>query len=277
MRRVTEWKLSVALPRMAEKVRHSGLDIVRSTAILLVILQHSWSGLDLDVPSGAFSYWFYAPWMIGVPLFVMLSGALNLRRTQDPGDFLGKRFKRVLIPFLIWGTGVYILSALLGKYPQVDSLRSGVGYYFVALLEGGINQAYWFIYLLLGLYLITPVLQRAFDPDRPHSRRLLEYCLWLWVGVEICKEIYPSFLLLRYLAFPADLFLGYYLAGCYIFRYVPQGRMRSRYGLVGFLLSLCLNWILTAKGNPVGFVQISEAVCLFQAAGLPEEEIGLNS
>ena len=248
---------------MDQSKRDIGLDIVRSVAILLVILQHSWSGLDLDVQSGAFSYWFYSALCIGVPLFVMLSGALNLGKVEETGSFLKRRFRRILLPFFLWATVVFLISAFVGKYPEVRGFRSGVTAYFTGLLEGGINQAYWYVYMLAGLYLITPILQRAFRPDNPDSRKLLGYCLVIWVAVQLLRDLYPAFLPVKYYAFSADVFLGYYLAGAYIRRYVTDREVRRRYGSLGFLACAALSMLLRATGHPVRIVEMSEVVCLF--------------
>ena len=46
----------------------------------------------------------------GVPLFLMLAGALSLGRDWDIKTFLGKRLPRIIEPFIFWGL---ILSALV--------------------------------------------------------------------------------------------------------------------------------------------------------------------
>ena len=243
--------------------RDIGLDIVRSVAILLVILQHSWSGLHLDVPSGAFSYWFYSVLCVGVPLFVMLSGALNLGKVAPVRNFLTRRFRRLLLPFVLWATVVFLISVAAGLKPEVRDFGSGVSSYFTGLLTGKINAAYWFVYMLAGLYLVTPVLQRAFRPEDPVARKLLGYCLGIWVAVQLVKDIYPSLLPFKLYAFPVDLFLGYYLAGAYIRRYVTDREVNRRYGAIGFLACAIVNMLLHAKGCPVRVLEMSQVVCLY--------------
>ena len=248
---------------METKQRDFGLDLIRSVAIVLVILQHGWSGLELDVPSANPSWWVGRALCIGVPLFVMLSGALNLGRTPPPGEFLGKRFKRVLIPFLFWATIVFILSAAMGKYPEAHSFPSAVGFFFTALLEGRINASYWFVYLLSGLYLLTPLLQRAFDPSRPQTRTLLGYALLIWLGVQFFKAFYPSFLPVKYFSFPVDVFLGYYLAGFYLRQYVTDKVRLRRYGVVAFLAGAALSMVFQATGKTVLPAEMLEVCGLY--------------
>lgn len=255
------------------KFRDIGLDIVRCSAILLVILQHSWSGMGFDTADSSIRCWFYSVFCLGVPLFVLLSGSLQFRRTEEPAEFLSNRFRRILVPFFIWSALVYVISAVMGKYHSVGTVKEAISFYFTFIVDGDINKAYWYIYMLVGLYLITPVLQKAFNPDTPSSRKLLEYCLWLWVGIQVFKDICPDFLTLKYWSFPVDKYLGYYLAGLYVGRYVTDRAVLRKYGGTGFLVSAGIAMLLAAKGQHVVFVEMSEAVCLFmylKSLTLPE-------
>lgn len=244
---------------MEMKDRDIAWDIVRSVAIILVILQHAWSGLGMDVPAAGAACWFYRAFCLGVPLFVMLSGALNLGTVRPVGEFLGRRMRRVLIPFLFWATLVFILSAAMGKYPGVHGFGTAVTYCFSALLKGGINDSYWFIYLLIGLYLLAPLLQRAFH----QNRTLLEYALLLWIAVQFFKAFYPDFLPVRYYAFQVDVYLGYFLAGYYIKAYLRDKAKLRLYGLVAFGCGAFLNMLFRAKGGPALLAEMLEAVGLF--------------
>lgn len=137
------------------------LDLIRTIAILLVVMQHAWTGLQLDEPSagwGRFPY--HALVVMGVPLFFMLSGALMLdARILPIRQFLGRRFKRLLLPYLLWGTVIYVLSAVMHKYPEVCSVSDALRCYIPYLLSGSINASYWYLFVLIGLYLLTPFLQ----------------------------------------------------------------------------------------------------------------------
>ena len=77
--------------------------------------------MQFDEPNvGAWSYGYHALVVMGVPLFFMLSGALLLdSQVTSIGHFLTKRFKRLLLPFFLWGTVVYIIAVAMHKYPDV--------------------------------------------------------------------------------------------------------------------------------------------------------------
>jgi surface polysaccharide O-acyltransferase-like enzyme len=92
---------------------------------------------------------------IGVPLFVMLSGRFLLDgRITSVKSFYGKRFGRILLPAIFW-------SVFYMAYSAVKTAARG-DHDFLPIIRGFISgQPYfhlWFIFMLAGLYLITPLL-----------------------------------------------------------------------------------------------------------------------
>ena len=240
--------------------RNQELDVIRAVAILLVILQHAWSMLGLNEPAPVFSCVGYQALIYGVPLFVMLSGYLQLRHPMPVGTYLKKRFSRILPPFLLWAVLVYVLSVYLHRYPDVTSWRDALVQFVPYLLTNRINAAYWFVFMLIGLYLITPVLQAAFQAATDR-KRLLEYGLLLWVGVTALRDLYPACALVTY--YPIVGYVGYYLAGYYLCLYATDRRMNLRIGAVGFPVAYGLNVLMLYLGRPLVTLEILEVLCLF--------------
>ncbi len=135
------------------------LDNARILAIFAVIFVHVSVGVPWHSEPGSF-LWLYGSsfdvlvrWC--VPVFVMVSGALLLapHDNESLGDFYKKRMSRVLIPILFWSL-LYIVWGYFRENVQepftlsyvVGKLASGKPYYHM-----------WFMYMLLGLYLFTPV------------------------------------------------------------------------------------------------------------------------
>ncbi len=142
---------------MASENRIIELDLLRVVAIFLVILQHSWSMLGLDSAADGMQYHFYRFAIIGVPLFVMISGSLLLRKEMPVKLFLKKRFTRILLPFVFWTTIVYVISCFLGRYDDVHNLKEALLCYVPYFFGNKINSVYWFMFMLIGLYLLTPL------------------------------------------------------------------------------------------------------------------------
>lgn len=147
-------------------------DTIRVCGLLAVILIHV-CGFGrrpplLEDPSG---WWIcntlssLSQW--AVPVFVMLSGALLLNpdRTETPLAFGRKRFFRVGVPLLFWCYFYLAWSNPQGMTEQSwEFLRQGRPYYHL-----------YFLFIVAGLYLLTP-------PLRAMIRFLGDRERW-WLGV----------------------------------------------------------------------------------------------
>lgn len=177
-------------------------DIVRILAFSMVILMHSPSPASIDNGAvlSAISYLTYP--CIG--LFFMLSGALLLKRVDhieefSPGQFLKKRFSKIFWPLLFWSGVGYLLSFL-----GVNNIE---------------NAVLWFMYVLAGLYLLVPILNRWLSFA---SRREVELYLLLWSITLACPYLNLVFefnLDFRSWLFYFQGYVGYFLLGFYLRQY----------------------------------------------------------
>ena len=92
---------------------------------------------------------------ICVPLFVLISGMFLVGRTESFRQSYQKRTSRILIPLVFW-TIVYllfraILASVLGHSIDIKSLVESV-------ILGKPYYHMWYLFMLIGLYLFTPVL-----------------------------------------------------------------------------------------------------------------------
>lgn len=239
------------------------LDLIRMVAILLVIMQHAWSGLQLDEPTAGWGRFPYQALVVmGVPLFFMLSGALMLGAQILPmPQFLGRRFKRLLLPYLLWATVIYVLSVVMGKYPDVSDASDALCSYIPYLLSGSINASYWYLFVLIGLYLQTPFLQHALSA--PQARQLTEYGLVLWGAWMLLRAYYPQFGSMQYYGASAFMYMGFFLAGHYCVRYLADERRNRLVGLSGFVVACVLNVWGLSDGFSVSVVHAVAVVSLF--------------
>ncbi len=90
-----------------------------------------------------------------VPMFIMLSGALLLDPAKQESwrIFYKKRAKRILAPFIFWVSFYFFWNDYLYGEP-VDK-----EFILKALLNGLTYNHLYFLFIILGLYLVTPFLR----------------------------------------------------------------------------------------------------------------------
>ncbi|PWK27775.1 surface polysaccharide O-acyltransferase-like enzyme [Arcicella aurantiaca] len=153
-----------------------------------------------------------------VPVFVMLSGYLLLDRYDDLGAFLSKRFSRIFVPFLVWLFIYMIHGTFKGiKAEQVNWLSAD---WLVRILTNNASGSgqLWFVYMLLGLYLFTPILSRWFVAA-PKNEVLFFLGMWFvanscFLVLEKTMNIKPYFDFRYFTGFA-----GYFVLGAYLKKY----------------------------------------------------------
>ncbi len=210
--------------RTAGRERDARLDFGRAAAIAAVVLIHVASPVTDGYRSRPLGGWLIA---IGaqslvrwcVPVFVMLSGALllNPARPVPAGPFYRRRLRRIVIPLLAWSVFYIALQSATGTgSPELRS-RTVSGTVTV-LLAGRPSYHLYFLFLMLGLYLVTPFVAEL---TRTADRRLLGLAatVVLLLG---CADTSISWWTTGAPLNGVSMFvpyLGYYLAGCYLYRH----------------------------------------------------------
>ncbi len=137
------------------RAREIWVDWMRVAACFLVMLVHSTEPFYLGgdgslILTRADAFWasFFDTFARAcVPLFVVASSYLQFPLHYSTGEFFRRRAVRILIPFLIW-TVVYALA--WGE--PVQNFKD-------LLLNFNYAAGHlWFVYMLLGIYLLMPLL-----------------------------------------------------------------------------------------------------------------------
>ncbi|MBD5134252.1 MAG: acyltransferase family protein [Clostridiales bacterium] len=218
---------------MEGKTRDPGLDVVRSLAIIFVLVIHTASAGLTQTP-GSFDWWsallWSAPARPAVPLFFMCSGALMLCRDITPRRIFTHNMPRILCAMFAWAF-LYRFAALMGDGFTLAGLWDAIKR--TLLLQHEFHL--YFLHMLILVYAFFPV-ARVFV--RSASRRELEYLLGLWVVTGILIPTLINFwpftlvepLELRYKMGKTYSCIGYALLGHYLRQYggtIP----RKWYGL----------------------------------------------
>lgn len=220
--------------------RDSVIDLIRATALLLVVLVHTHTGpLSTDTVSSITHSLVFFLGKLGVPLFVMISGALLLSKTQSTTTFYWKRVKKIFIPWITWGTPLFGYKVATGLL-VTTSFTTLAKVYLVTLLSD-----FWFIPMIIGVYLIKPYLQVVVQSFK------LDGVLMFWF---VFLSVLPSLQLSP--LFPGSAsaglvsltisYSGYFLLGWYLKKNCQQVPLHVLLGLLVVAAGLYLGGIHVA-------------------------------
>lgn len=139
--------------------RLSYIDILKVFAAFLIVLLHV-SALYVDLngaPVGELHYLINIISRVGLPLFIMVSGALLLRN-QYRFNFQ-KRFFYILKIYAFW-SAFYVLIDQLSLYFSGNALLT-LPEMAVHWIRGPFH--FWYLAMLLGIYIFMPILTRIRD------------------------------------------------------------------------------------------------------------------
>lgn len=151
--------------------RNTGIDILKSFAIFSIIAQHfftlqtpflktEFSGASMFLQGCTMEFF-----LIGVSLFVAITGYLNITKTASKQYY--RNILKVIIPYLIVST-IYILARIY-IFDEHLTFRHSVG----MILRFNAIPYGWYIEMWIGLYLLTPFLNILFNSIASKKMALL--------------------------------------------------------------------------------------------------------
>ena len=215
-------------------------DLLRIIAIIAVIIIHVTYPPLYTLRTNPYSWWIsniiesLIRWT--VPVYFMLSGALLLGKDEPISTVFKRRLPKILIPFLFWSQ-IYILLTLYqgSKQSYLQLLYksiSGPAYYHL-----------WFVYTLIGLYIITPFIRYLIKAG---DKTAIEYFLLLWF---IFGSFFPLLNKLFHInigiSVPfVDGYIGYFVLGYYLYTYNIPFHIRK----IPYFLTY-LSWLIVILGT----------------------------
>ena len=253
------------------------IDVLKSLAIIAVIVIHV-SGSLFYMYSKIPLEW----WMIGnifdssarwaVPVFFMCSGALLLKSREKISIFLKKRIPKILIPLLFWSLVYFIWNHKL----SFDISKSDIIAEMKKIISGPNVPHLWFLYSILGLYLITPILSSFVNNS---DKNTIKY--FLIIGL-IGTSIYPAFIKIFGFGIGIPLnnvsgYIGYFILGYFLVEYPAEIKWHKYliygFGLAGLFTTIFGTWLIAFRtGAPdqyfynyfnIAVVSMSIAVFVF--------------
>lgn len=285
-------KATVSSKSAAVKKRFVFADVLTILAGVAVVMLHtSLNVFSLShTKTWAFSLALQALFIFAVPIFFMLSGMnlLGYRDKYSTKTFFMKRARKTLMALIFGSVVVYLMYALFPtKFWGAEEIAASasVADFSKRFFTNTINFPLWFIYTILYLYLLTPVLSLVVQKKETFLY-VMALTLFVSFGLPLLEFIGISGsyfdLLFRWAAFNSEC-LFYYLLGYYIKTYykeLPKFTKNSIVLAVVFLLSSAamFGWGLIANnfGTPLTPdttyqsypVAIKNFLCVIQTASL---------
>ena len=154
------------------------LDVLRIVTCAMVVLAHCCDPFVARFDADRTEFLSGAGWgslmRASVPLFVMISGVLLLPVRLETGAFYRRRLGRILWPLVLWSLVTPLLYLAYGHAEAANTT------YNIATFVLNFNYTttpLWYLYMLVGLYLILPVVSPWIAQA---SRRELKRFLCIW-------------------------------------------------------------------------------------------------
>lgn len=233
------------------------MDVLRVIACFAVIMIHSSSTYVIE-NLGSLNFWigniFDGLARIGVPLFVMVSGALMLDEKYDfSAQKLIEHIKKMIIFFIFWSCFYCVIFKII--IPLTENANISCVDILVNLVSGEYHL--WFVYLIIGLYLIVPLLRLWVNKN---NKKYVEYFIVLSliftyilpqivsIAVNFCglfwalNTILDNYLSLKYIGG----FTTYFILGWYLNNYdIKNKKNVYALGLISLAITIFGTYILS--------------------------------
>ena len=255
-----------------DKNRHiEYIDVLRVLSMISVVFLHTAAGSlrgNLGSPIWHIANVLTTIMSSSVPLFFMISGAMLLDsdKTLSLGYTYKKRLPKALVPFLVFS----ILAVFY--YAALSHVISGAVNWkdVLSKLKNITSQPttvhLWFMYALIPLYLLSPLLKRLVDAL---TRNLTRYLLLLWVVfaslLPTLASLLPAPIQSFFVINPSynlnflNGYLGYFILGYYLFK---DEKHYSKKRLVGIIL---LDTFIISLGTWLKTSQIEQYSEIFKS------------
>lgn len=242
-------------------------DTLRALAIVSVVLLHSAAPLLYEFNNLLPIDWHVANvydsltrWC--VPIFLMISGYLNINSSHKPSVFYKKRFTKIVIPFVFWGIFYYLFSLYLNPNIYLFHALLDINTYtsfFKQLIFGPVYYHLWFIYSIIILYLLNPMLKELLS--RISTRTLSYFIVGYFFLISVNNILNLQFDIgintsglansVGYFVY-GFLFIGYYLLG-YLLGRVNKVNMPllNIVGIVSLVVTIFGTYFITVENDGI--------------------------
>lgn len=199
---------------------------------------------------------------VSIPIFVMLSGMLFLGREISYKTMFSKYIKRILLVILVFGFFYSALELIFTHSFGFDS----IWVICKKIIANDIWAHMWYLYLVIALYLLTPLLQKWIRGSSRKEQLILLVVLYIFTV--LFKDVEP-FLGLQ-IGFYLPIIDGYvflYLLGNYLYKYDLSKKITIIIYALG-LISLALIAIFTYFNIGTSLITYTSTLVIMLASSI---------
>jgi len=168
------------------------IDLLRIIACFLVVVSHCCDPFigQINIDRDIFLNGVFAGSLVRccVPLFVMMTGVLLLPVKMDITPFYKKRIGRIIVPLIFWSIVLPIIYFFYLNYgvtttsPQIDmsehTLTATLKKLYLFIFNFNFDTIpMWYLYMLIGLYLVMPIISVWL---KQASQKDIKLVLYIW-------------------------------------------------------------------------------------------------
>lgn len=258
-----------------EKTLKTNLSVMRITACLAIIFLHVCSSLiemhNNTVPMTDEMVTFYYVCKImmkwAVPVFIMITGTLLLDKTKEisPGDILKKYVWRMILVLIVFGLPMAVIREyyIAGELNMTVLLNAAGD-----ILKMNSWDHLWYIYSLIGIYLVLPLLKHFVNHASDKEMKLVMVSVFLLVmTIPFVMWLLPDGHLN---IVPVSYWVFYLLLGRYLYDAYAEGRLRREIWLAagGVSAAAVLIWSIVAPSYADTLFGYGNPLTALSAAGI---------
>lgn len=246
-------------------------DLLRVISIFAVIIIHivgntintfNLDGLSAKIFNSISQLMYFA-----VPLFVMISGALFLNpdKTMDIKRLYSKNILRIVLCLFIFG----MFYSLLEIYFNTKVININMIYQsFQNIITGNLWAHMWYLYLILGLYIVSPIIKKITEHCSLKEYQYILIILFIFNILLNDLKIYFNLEVAFNIPFTSP-YLLYFMLGDYLSRYTLSNKLKYiNYflSLISVVLIIINNFILIFDYNLLqytSFIIFSITISIF--------------
>jgi surface polysaccharide O-acyltransferase-like enzyme len=233
-----------------------GFDVLRILAIVAIIFVHiteQWNVQGINIKGIDPFNWYVlnaynSLWRWGVDIYVMISGALFLdpRKDQPINKLYSKNIMRMITIILFWG---FAYAAIY--HPINEISPQNLKAFTETWLLGHFHM--WFLYMIVGLYAITPLL-RCITASETMTKYFLILAFIANIAIPFITDFgHLSFIKNLFNQFRIQLPLGYsffFVLGYWLHKR-PKNKYRTNLAIISVIAGLLLTVILTEVASQI--------------------------